>query len=139
MKETIQARWLSDLAFEVDVEGHKIYMDTALEHGGKNLGPRPKLLMMVALAGCTAMDVASILKKMRINMDEFSVNVEGDVAEEHPKKFERMKIIYRLKGKGIPRAQVEKAVDLSSTKYCGVSANYRKAFPVTHEIIIDES
>ena len=138
MKETISAKWLSDLAFEADVDGHKVYMDTAQEHGGKNTGPRPKLLMMVALAGCTGMDVAAILKKMREEVEEFTVEVEGDVTEEHPKKFEGMKLIYRLKGKGINRKNVEKAVHLSTTRYCGISANYEEAFPITHEIIIEE-
>jgi putative redox protein len=139
MKETIKTRWLNDLAFEAEVDGHKIYLDTSMEHGGKNTGPRPKQLMMVALAGCTAMDVASILKKMRENVDEFTVEVEGDLAEEHPKKFEAMKVIFRLKGKEISKKNVEKAVNLSSNKYCGVSANYLKSFPITHEIIIEES
>jgi putative redox protein len=66
------------------------------------------------------------------------VEVEGDVSEEHPKKFEGMKVIYRLKGKDIKRKNVEKAVDLSSTRYCGVSANYKEAFEIEHEIIIEE-
>ena len=136
MKETISAKWLNDLAFEAEVDGHKIYMDSSQEHGGKNTGPRPKPLMMVALAGCRGMDVAAILKKMREEVEELSVEVEGDVTEEHPKRFEGMKIIYRLKGKGINRKNVEKAVDLSTNRYCGISANYIKAFPITHEIII---
>jgi putative redox protein len=109
-----------------------------MEHGGKNTGPRPKPLMMVALAGCTGMDVASILKKMKVDYEDFSVEVEGDVTEDHPKRFEGMKVIYRLKGKNISRKNVEKAVNLSITRYCGVSANYVKAFPITHEIIIEE-
>jgi putative redox protein len=138
MKETISAKWLNDLAFEAEVDGHKIYMDSSQEHGGKNTGPRPKPLMMVALAGCTGMDVAAILKKMREEVEELTIEVEGDVTEEHPKRFEGMKIIYRLKGKGINRRNVEKAVDLSTKRYCGVSANYIKAFPITHEIIIEE-
>ncbi len=138
MKETITTKWLSDLAFEAEVDGHKIYMDSSMEHGGKNTGPRPKPLMMVALAGCTGMDVASILKKMKVNYENFSVEVEGDVTEDHPKRFEGMKVIYRLKGKNISRKNVEKAVNLSITRYCGVSANYVKAFPITHEIIIEE-
>jgi len=138
MKETITTKWLSDMAFESEVDGHKIYMDSSHEHGGKNMGPRPKPLMMVALAGCTGMDVASILKKMREDVEEFSIDIEGDVTEEHPKRFEGMKIIYRLKGKGINRKNVEKAVDLSQSRYCGVSANYREAFPISHEIIIEE-
>ncbi len=138
MKETITTKWLSDLAFEAEVDGHKIYMDSSMEHGGKNTGPRPKPLMMVSLAGCVGMDVAAILKKMKVEVEEFSVEVEGDISEDHPKKFEGMKVIFRFKGKGINRKHVEKAVHLSSTKYCGVSANYGKAFPITHEIIIEE-
>lgn len=138
MKETISAIWLNDLAFEAEVDGHKIYMDSSQEHGGKNTGPRPKPLMMVALAGCTGMDVAALLKKMREDVEEFSVEVEGDVTEEHPKRFEGMKVIYRVKGKDISRKNVEKAVNLSVTRYCGISANYEKAFPITHEIIIEE-
>ena len=138
MKETITTKWLSDLAFEAEVDGHKIYMDSSMEHGGKNTGPRPKPLMMIALAGCTGMDVAAILKKMKVDFEEFSVEVEGDITEDHPKRFEEMKIIYRFKGKDINRKNVEKAVNLSVTRYCGVSANYEKAFPITHKIIIEE-
>jgi len=138
MKETITTKWLNDLAFEAEVDGHKIYMDSSMEHGGKNTGPRPKPLMMVALAGCTGMDVAAILKKMKVELESFTVEVEGDVTEDHPKRFEGMKVIYRVKGKDINRKSVEKAVNLSTTKYCGISANYEKAFPITHEIIIEE-
>ena len=138
MKETVKARWLNDLAFEAEVDGHKIYMDSSPEHGGKNTGPRPKPLMMVALAGCTGMDVAAILKKMRENVEELTVEVEGDITEEHPKRFKGMKVILRVKGKGVNRKNVEKAVNLSKTRYCGVSANYSEAFPIEHEIIIEE-
>jgi len=138
MKETITTKLLSDLAFEAEVDGHKIYMDSSMEHGGKNTGPRPKPLMMVALAGCTGMDVAAMLKKMRVEVEDFSVEVEGDVTEEHPKRFEAMRLIYRLKGKEINRKLVEKAVHLSNTRYCGVSANYSQAFPISYEIVIEE-
>lgn len=138
MKETITTTWLNGLAFEAEVDGHKIYMDSSMEHGGKNTGPRPKPLMMVALAGCTGMDVAAILKKMKEEIESFSVEVEGDITEEHPRRFEGMKVIYRVKGKNISRKNVEKAVNLSSTRYCGVSANYAMAFPISHEIIIEE-
>lgn len=138
MKETVTTNWLNGLAFEAEVDGHKIYMDSSMEHGGKNTGPRPKPLMMVALAGCTAMDVASILKKMKEEVESFSVDVEGEVSEDHPKRFLEMKIIYRFKGKNINPKNVEKAVALSITRYCGVSANYSKAFPISHEIIIEE-
>ncbi len=129
-------QWLSDMAFEADVDGHKIYIDSTAEHGGKNLGARPKTLMLVALAGCTGMDVVSILKKMRVDFESFSVHVEGDVAEEHPKKFLGMKVVYTLTGKDIPLDKVEKAVNLSKERYCGVQANYTASFPISHEIVI---
>lgn len=138
MKESIKATWLNDLSFEAEVDGHKIYLDATAEHGGKNMGPRPKPLMMVALAGCTGMDVAAMLKKMRVEIDSLVVEVEGDVTEEHPKRFEGMKVIYRVKGKDVQLKSVEKAVNLSKDRYCGVSANFTKAFPIEHEIIIEE-
>jgi putative redox protein len=138
MKESIQATWLNDLAFEVNVDGHKIYLDSSAEHGGKNMGPRPKPLMLVALAGCTGMDVVSILKKMRVEIESLTVEVEGDVTEDHPKRFEGMKVIYKIKGKDVSLKSVEKAVNLSKERYCGVSANYINAFPIDHEIIIEE-
>lgn len=138
MKESIKTTWLKDLSFEAEVDGHKIYLDTHADHGGKNLGPRPKPLMMVALAGCTGMDVAAILKKMRVEFDSFEVEVEGNITEEHPKRFDGMKLIYRVKGKDVPFKSVEKAVNLSKERYCGVSANYEMAFPIDHEIIIEK-
>ena len=138
MKDSITIDWLSDMAFETEVNGHKIYLDATEKVGGKNLGPRPKPFMMVALAGCTGMDVVSILKKMRVSYDALSIKVEGEITEEHPKKFAGMKVIYQFKGKDLPLEKIEKAVDLSKERYCGVSANYKDAFPVTHEIVIEE-
>ncbi len=138
MKDSITIDWLSDMAFETEVNGHKIYLDAGESVGGKNLGPRPKPFMMLALAGCTGMDVVSILKKMRVEYNSFSVKVEGEITEEHPKKFSGMKVIYTIKGKDLSREKVEKAVNLSKERYCGVSANYSDAFPVSHEIIIEE-
>ena len=137
MKELINLKWLSDMSFEASVDGHKLYLDSTVEHGGKNVGPRPKPLMMVALAGCTAMDVVSILSKMRVEFDDFNVDVEGEVSEDHPKRFLGMKVIYRIKGENISREKVEKAVKLSRENYCGVSANYSRAFPLEYEIIYE--
>jgi putative redox protein len=138
MKESIKATLLNGLSFEVEVDGHKIYLDTSAEHGGKNLGPRPKPMMMVALAGCTGMDVAAILKKMKVEVESLTVEVEGEVTEDHPRRFSGMKVIFRVKGKDVLRESVEKAVMLSKTKYCGVSANYSEAFPIEYDIIIEE-
>lgn len=138
MKDSIQLDWLSDMAFETEVNGHKIYLDAGEKVGGKNLGPRPKAFMMVALAGCTGMDVVSILKKMRVTYEALSIKIEGDLTEEHPKKYSEMKVIYNFKGKDLPLEKIQKAVDLSKERYCGVSANYNDSFPVSHEIVIEE-
>ena len=138
MKDSITIDWLSDMAFETEVNGHKIYLDATEKVGGKNLGPRPKPFMMVALAGCTGMDVVSILKKMRVELEDFNVVVEGDLTEEHPKQFYKMNVIYEFKGKDLPLEKLKKAVSLSEERYCGVSALYRKAIELTSEIKIIE-
>jgi len=136
MKDSINIRWIGDMAFETEVNKHKIILDANPEVGGKDLGPRPKPLMMVALAGCTAMDVVSILKKMRVNIEGFNVRVEGELTEQHPKHFVSMHIIYEFKGKDLPVDKIKKAIEMSQETYCGVSASYRKAMQLSYEIKI---
>lgn len=138
MKSEVNIKWLGNMAFEGEVGGHKIMLDAAPESGGENLGARPKPLMLLALAGCTGMDVVSILKKMRVEFDDFQVFVEGDLTDEHPKYYEKMKVIYQFKGKDLPMDKLEKAVSLSEEKYCGVSALYKKVIPVSFEIRVME-
>lgn len=124
------------MAFEADVNGHKIILDSAEAVGGENRGPRPKPLLLAALAGCTGMDVISILKKMRVEIEAFNVFVEGDLTEEHPKQFSQMRVIYEFKGTDLPMDKLEKAINLSEERYCGVSAMYKKAIGITTEIRI---
>jgi putative redox protein len=134
MKESISVDWKEGMSFESDVDGHKVVIDARDEHGGSDQGPRPKPLMMVALGGCTGMDVVSILKKMRVKFDSFSVRIEGELTDEHPKYYTHMHIIYEFRGKDLPLDKLQKAVDLSQERYCGVSVSYRKAMILTHEI-----
>jgi len=136
MKDAVNLKWMDNLAFEAIVDGHKIVVDAKPEVGGTDKGPRPKPLMMVALAGCTGIDVASLLKKMRIEVTEFNVKIEGDITEEHPKHFTGMHIVYEFKGRDLPLDKLERAVELSQNKYCGVTASYRKAMKLTYEIKI---
>jgi len=126
------------MAFDVEVAGHKLIIDADEKVGGENKGPQPKPFMLAALGGCTAMDVISILKKMRVDLDNFEVRVEGDLTEEHPKHYDKMKVIYEFTGKNLPKAKIEKAVNLSEERYCGVSASYRKAMELSSEIILNE-
>lgn len=129
-------KWVDGMSFEADIEGYKITIDSNPEFGGQNKGPKPKPLMMVSLAGCTGMDVVSLMNKMRVEYDSMSVIVEGELTEEHPKHFTRMKVIYEIKGKNVDRGKVEKAVNLSKDKYCGVSYSYKQVMDVEYEIKI---
>ena len=138
MKSEVSIRWTGNMAFESEVNGHKLVLDAAKEFGGEDLGYRPKPLVMAALAGCTGMDVVSILKKMRVEYDGLEIKVEGDVADEHPKTYTALKLIYEFKGKDLPMKKLEKAVALSEETYCGVWAMYKKAVPVTYEIRVVE-
>jgi len=135
-RETVSTRWLENMAFESEINGHKLIIDADSAVGGEDRGPRPKTLMLSALGGCTAMDIVAILKKMRVEIEGLNVIVEGDLTEEHPKHFFKMHIIYEFSGKNLPVDKLQKAIDLSSEKYCGVSATYRKAMELTSEIRI---
>lgn len=135
-KELINLQWTDGMSFEANVDGYKISIDSDPEFGGQNKGPKPKPLMMVALAGCTGMDVVSLMNKMRVEYDKMNIVVEGDVTEEHPKHFVKMKVIYEIYGNNVDRNKVEKAVELSAQKYCGVSHSYKKAMDIEYEIRI---
>ena len=137
MKTSLNLNWLEGMAFESEVNGHKIVLDAVESVGGKDRGPRPKPLMLLALAGCTGMDVVSILKKMRVVLDNFSVEVEANLTEEHPKQYDEMKVIYKFWGKDLHMEKLEKAVNLSDERYCGVSAVYKKALKMSHEIQVN--
>lgn len=138
MEESVRLQLEDGLSFNVDIDGHKITIDSFEEFGGKNRGPRPKSLMLVALGGCTGMDVTSIMQKMKVVYDDLQVTVSGVLSESHPKHFRKMHITYLVRGKNIDRSKVEKAVELSQEKYCGVTYSYRQSMEITHEIIIEE-
>ena len=127
-----------NMAFEMDMNGHKIVTDAAVEHGGNDYGPRPKALMLAGLIGCTGIDVMLILKKMRVEIEDLNIEVEADQVDEDPKVYTYIKVLYRFKGKDLPLDKLTTAVELSQDKYCGVSAMLSKAVPITHEIIIEE-
>ena len=138
-KHVIRTDWKGDIAFETEINGHKLVMDAPVVGGGTNLGPSPKKLLLAALSGCTGMDVVSILKKMRVELDNCTIEVQGDVADEDPKYYLKMHVIYEFTGKNLPLEKLEKAVKMSEETYCGVGALYRKAIAVTSEIKIIES
>ncbi len=136
MTNTVETQWKGNMAFDATVSGHHVMMDAAAEVGGEDCGARPKQLMLAALAGCTGMDVVSILKKMKIEPEDFKITVEGNLTEEHPKYYDKMHIVYTFKGKDLDVDKIRKAIELSQEKYCGVSAVYKKTMPVTYEIVL---
>jgi len=138
MAESVNIQLKGNMSFDVDVDGHRIVIDSSSESGGNNEGPKPKSLMLVALAGCTGMDVVSMLRKMKVPFEDVNIEVQGDITETHPRHFDHMHIIYRIKGKDVSREKVQMAVDLSQEKYCGVSYNYKSSIRLTNEIIIED-
>lgn len=137
MSSKIQCSWKEDMAFEAVVDGFKITLDATEAVGGKNRGPRPKPLTLVSLAGCTGMDVISILKKMRIEPEYFNIEVEANMTDEHPKYYDKIHLKYIFRGDNLSMEKLEKAVNLSQDRYCGVSAMLGKAAEITKEIIVE--
>jgi putative redox protein len=137
MKEKIDCTWKDGMAFETEVNGHNLILDAKESVGGRDLGPRPKPLTLVSLAGCTGMDVISILRKMRVEPSYFNVEVEGELTEEHPMYYHKIHIKYIFRGDDLPLEKLEKAVNLSQDRYCGVSKMLKEAAGLTHEIIIE--
>jgi putative redox protein len=119
-----------------ELDGHAVDLDADAAVGGADLGPRPKGLVLTALAGCTGMDVISILRKMRLEPRSFSVEAQAEVTTEHPRVFSRIRLTYHLAG-DLPREKVEKAVSLSQDRYCGVSAMLKQVVPIDWDIVIE--
>lgn len=136
MKDTINVKWMGDMAFEAAIREHRVLMDANEDSGGNNKGPRPKPMLMASLAGCTGMDVMSILKKMKVEAKGLNIRVEGIIAEEHPKIYTSMHLIYEFTGENLPMDRLVRAIELSQEKYCGVSLSLQKAMPVTWEVKI---
>lgn len=116
---------------------HWIAMDGPADFGGSDAGVRPKELVLLALAGCTSSDVVSILKKKRVAVDSFEVHVTAEQADEHPQVYRTIHLEFVLRGDDIPAADVERAIELSETKYCAVNAMLRGNVAITHSYRIE--
>ncbi len=106
---------------------HWVVMDGAESVGGSDAGTRPMELVLVALGGCTGMDVVSILRKKRVKFDKFEMKITGERTEEHPRVYTKVNIEYLIYGKDVREKDVEQAIELSQTKYCSVSAILKKS------------
>ncbi|MHB8580572.1 MAG: OsmC family protein [Ignavibacteriaceae bacterium] len=117
---------------------HWVTMDGPENFGGSNAGIRPKELILLSLAGCTGSDVISILSKKRTPLDDFEINIKADVADEHPQVFTKIDLEYVFYGKNLNVKDIERAIELSQTKYCSVTAMLQKAIEMTHSYRIVE-
>lgn len=124
------------MAFDTEIEGHHFTIDAKAEHGGRDAGPSPKTLMLSALAGCAAMDVISILRKMRAEPASLAITASADLTDEHPKTFVGMKVHVVATG-GISTSKLWKAVKLSRDRYCGVAAMLKAHGPIAYEVVLD--
>lgn len=136
MKNKVDVTWTGEMSFEADVNGFKLALDADEKVGGQNKGPRPKPLTLASLGGCTGMDVISILKKMRVEPSWFNVEVEGELTEEHPKYYHKIEVTYMFKGENLDLEKLEKAVNLSQERYCGVNELLKKGALITNKIIL---
>ncbi len=127
MKQRSTVKFLDKMSFDVELNGHHFTIDAGEQVGGEDRGPRPKGLMLSALGGCTGMDVVSILRKMKVTEFELDIEVSGEQTEEHPKVYHTITIEYKFSGSDLPESKIKKAIELSETRYCGVSEMLRKA------------
>lgn len=127
MSNKITTVWKGGMKFESDnPSGKTVMMDTDVEGSDERFGLSPKAMMLSSLAGCSGLDVVSILDKMKVDGYEFKMDVEGELTDEHPKYYHTVTLDYHFTGKDLKEAKIKKAVDLSIEKYCGVMEMFRR-------------
>ena len=136
MKKSVESNYTGGMSWSTNIDGHEYIMDAADEFVGDGKGASPKPFLLMSLAGCTGMDVVSLLKKMRVDFDDLKISVDANLTDEHPKIYDTMHITYKFWGVGeADYAKVQKAVNLSKERYCGVSAMLEKASELTFEVV----
>lgn len=138
MSQQVEISWKGNMTFETQLNGHSLTMDADIMVGGENKGPRPKILLLAGLGGCTGMDVISILGKMKIVPQKFWMNISAELTDEHPKVYRSIKLVYYFQGENLDPAKIEKAVSLSKERYCGVMAMLSQTAEIEVEISINK-
>jgi putative redox protein len=134
MTNKIEVNWKGQMLFESVAPEGAVMIDADEAVGGQGKGLRPKAMMLTSLAGCTAMDVISLLKKMRAEVDDFKIEVEANLTDEHPKYYNKVHVTYKFFGSDFKKDKIEKSVNLSVERYCGVMEMFRQFANVTTEI-----
>ncbi|MFI1744648.1 OsmC family protein [Thalassobellus sediminis] len=134
MAVQISTKWLGAMKFEsTNPSGHNLFIDAGEENGGKGEGYRPKALMLSGLAGCSGLDVASLIKKMKLEVEDFKIDIEANLTDEHPKFYDKVVMSFHFYGNDLNEKKLQKAVDLSVEKYCGVMEMFRQFSELTVE------
>ncbi|MGY5352422.1 OsmC family protein [Wenyingzhuangia sp. IMCC45533] len=132
--QKIKLNWKDGVHFESQGPGGNVLIDGSEEVGGQGKGLRPKALMLSALAGCSGIDIASLIEKMRIDVDHFDIDVEAELTEEHPKFYNKVFVKFNFYGDNLNQKKIEKAVTLSVDTYCGVMEMFRQFAVINTEI-----
>jgi putative redox protein len=135
---TAVVKWVDGLRYVGESgSGHAIVMDAPVANGGTNTGMTPMELLLVAIGGCSGMDIASILKKKRLVVSDIEIKVNGEKAAEDPKRYTDIQLEFIVTGKSLPEEAVKKAIDLSMDKYCSVKATIEGSAKISysHKII----
>ncbi|WFO15163.1 OsmC family protein [Cellulophaga baltica 4] len=123
----ISTKWLGNMTFESNnPSGNSLKIDIAKEDGGDGNGYRPKALMLSSLAGCSGLDVAALIKKMKLDVEEFHIETIANLTGEHPKFYDKVAVEYHFHGANLKEDKLQRAVDLSVEKYCGVMEMFRQ-------------
>ncbi|MGV7105875.1 OsmC family protein [Flavobacterium sp. U410] len=123
----VTTTWKGKMQFEsTNPSGETLLINTAPENGGEGAGLRPKALMLSALAGCSGLDVASLIEKMKLEVDDFKIETIANLTEEHPKIYDAVTVEYHFYGSNLNEVKLQRAVDLSVEKYCGVMEMFRQ-------------
>ena len=139
MAHKVTTTWKKEMLLESDnPHGKNVLMETGADFGGTDQGLNPKALMLSSIGGCTGLDVLALLKKMRVNFDDFNVVVNGELTEEHPKYYDKVSIDYYFTGTDLKEDKIKKAVSLSEERYCGVIKMFRAFAEVTINIHYNE-
>lgn len=126
-KNHITTKWVGNMAFESNnPSGQNLTIDAGPEDGGEGNGYRPKALMLSGLAGCSGLDVAMLIKKMKLDVDAFSIETIANLTDEHPRFYDSVTVEYHFKGSNLEEKKLQRAVDLSVEKYCGVMEMFRR-------------
>lgn len=122
----VTTTWKGKMLFEsTNPSGETILINAGEENGGEGAGLRPKALMLSSLAGCSGLDVASLLEKMKLEVSDFKIETTANLTEEHPKVYNQVTIAYHFYGNNLNEVKLQRAVDLSVDKYCGVMEMFR--------------